>query len=88
MNSWVEEKTNNKIQNLIKPNMISDATSLMVLNAIYFKGLWREMFDEESTTRATFHVSADKEIEVSTAKVTLIFLKHQNNTLMLTTKSL
>lgn len=39
INSWVANKTNNKIQRLV--NSVSPSTQLMLLNAVSFKGQWR-----------------------------------------------
>ncbi|XP_063991147.1 uncharacterized protein LOC135169781 [Diachasmimorpha longicaudata] len=55
INAWAAEKTNNKIQNLIKSEDITDA--LMVLaNAVYFKGNWAEPFNKMWTMQKTFHI--------------------------------
>lgn len=39
INSWVANKTNNKIQHLV--DSVSPSTQLMLLNAVSFKGQWR-----------------------------------------------
>lgn len=39
INSWVANKTNNKIQHLV--DSVSPGTQLMLLNAVSFKGQWR-----------------------------------------------
>jgi serpin B len=54
INKWVEDKTKNKIQNLIKPGIL-DATTLVVLtNAIYFYGDWKIAFDPAFTKEEEF----------------------------------
>ena len=53
VNGWASGKTNGKI-----PKLLDDYDSRMVmflLNAIYFKGSWRERFDPAQTNDATFH---------------------------------
>ena len=45
INSWVEEKTCQKIVELIPPNIIDFLTRLILTNAIYFKGSLRLEFD-------------------------------------------
>lgn len=54
INSWVEEKTNDKIKELIPSGSISDLTRLILVNAVYFKGNWRDMFEVEETKKEDF----------------------------------
>ena len=64
INRWVEEKTNDKIKDLIPPGMLSSDTRLTLVNAIYFKGLWLEQFKKEGTHSGSFFVSPNEEIKV------------------------
>jgi len=64
INQWVEEKTNDKIKDLIPAGMLSADTKLTLVNAIYFKGLWLEQFHKGRTHPASFFVSENEEIEV------------------------
>ncbi|XP_056892238.1 plasma protease C1 inhibitor [Takifugu flavidus] len=43
INSWVANKTNNKIQHLV--DSVSPSTQLMFLNAVSFKGQWKLKFN-------------------------------------------
>lgn len=54
INSWVEEKTEQKIVNLLKPGMISPHEKMVLVNAIYFKGDWSEKFDRKATQEEQF----------------------------------
>ena len=63
INHWVEQKTNDKIKDLIPPGMLSSATRLTLVNAIYFKGLWLEKFKKERTLTKSFFVSQNEEIK-------------------------
>ena len=64
INHWVEQKTNDKIKDLIPPGMLSSDTRLTLVNAIYFKGLWLEKFKKERTLTKSFFVSQNEEIKV------------------------
>jgi serpin B len=57
INSWVEEQTNDKIQELLPVGSIEENTRLVLTNAIYFNGKWKYKFDEELTHHAPFHQS-------------------------------
>lgn len=53
INKWVEDKTNDRIKNLIdhiEPNEV-----MFLVNAIYFKGDWTYRFDKSKTHDAPFH---------------------------------
>ncbi len=63
INDWVEQKTNRKITDLIKPGLLDSLTSLVLANAIYFKGNWASQFDPRWTEEWPFHVAADKDVK-------------------------
>lgn len=54
INTWVQQKTRDKIMNLLPPQMLSPATRMVLTNAIYFKGLWRTQFDKKQTRPQPF----------------------------------
>jgi serpin B len=56
INRWVEEKTRKRIRDLIQRDALSVETSLVLANAVFFKGLWEQPFDEISTRREPFHL--------------------------------
>jgi serpin B len=58
INRWVEQQTNNRIQNLIGPGVLTPMTRLVLTNAIYFKGTWRNPFEKGATQDGEFHLSA------------------------------
>lgn len=57
INSWVEEQTENKIKDLLKPGTVNSMTRLALVNAIYFKGSWKHRFDEANTKEMDFKVT-------------------------------
>jgi serpin B len=49
INSWVSQKTRERIPELINREFITPLTRLIVTNAIYFKGKWAMPFDQANT---------------------------------------
>ena len=64
INKWVEEKTKEKIKDLIGPGALGKLTRLVLTNAIYFKGDWASKFKKESTVPMPFHISREKSEQV------------------------
>ncbi len=54
INNWVEEKTHERIKDIIPKGEIDDTTLLVLTNAVYFKGQWLSEFYEGDTKNATF----------------------------------
>lgn len=63
INTWVEDKTNNKIKELIKKNVMDDSTKLVLVNAIYFYGDWAKQFDSTRTRKGDFYLNNDTKIQ-------------------------
>ena len=64
INAWVAEQTNDKIKDLIPQGAVDSLTRLVLTNAIYFKGKWKNGFDEKLTKDAPFSVTVDKRVIV------------------------
>jgi serpin B len=60
INHWVEEQTKDKIKELFGPGSLSKDGTLVLTNAIYFKGKWEHPFDKNATKVEPFHVTDDK----------------------------
>lgn len=54
INKWVEDQTNQKIENLIPEGTLSSDARLVLTNAIYFLGQWAHQFEVKGTTKASF----------------------------------
>lgn len=65
INAWVEEQTNDRIQDLIGEGFLSPLTRLVLANAIYFKGNWASQFNEEHTRPAPFTLRDGTTVDVS-----------------------
>lgn len=64
INRWVEGQTNERIRDLLQPGMLDSLTTLVLVNAIYFKAAWRTQFQERLTTEGLFRVSAEQTVAV------------------------
>jgi serpin B len=64
INDWVSDKTKNKITGLIQPGVLDQATRLVLVNAIYFKGRWAGEFEKQNTTKAPFSVTSTQKLQV------------------------
>lgn len=54
MNTWVEENTNGKIKDIFSPGSVTELTRMVLANAIYFKGAWKDSFDKKDTKKLEF----------------------------------
>jgi len=52
INNWCAKKTNNLIKNPL--NQIPSDAVMYLVNAIYFKGIWRKHFETKNTAEANF----------------------------------
>ena len=64
INQWVDEKTNNRIKDLIPAGAIDPMVRLVITNAVYFKGTWVKQFDINRTTDADFRAHGEKTTRV------------------------
>lgn len=60
INSWVEEETEGRIKDLMPPGSIKKETDLVLTNAIYFKGEWKDEFRKEATKEESFYPLSGK----------------------------
>lgn len=66
INRWVEERTNDKIKNLVQKDDVDKFTRLILVNAIYFKAAWETPFKPSLTYKdVPFHVSAEKSVKAA-----------------------
>lgn len=55
INSWVENKTMGKIKDFFPKDSITKSTVAVLVNALYFHGLWANPFNESKTNKGDFH---------------------------------
>ena len=64
INRWVEEKTRDRIKDLIPQGALDPITRLVLTNAIYFKGTWVLQFDKDRTVESEFRVTPNETVNV------------------------
>ncbi|KGK98234.1 serpin [Methanococcoides methylutens] len=64
INKWIEEKTNNKIKDVLNSDAIDGSKAMVITNAIYFNGKWINEFPEENTKKEYFHPSEGQQSSV------------------------
>ncbi|XP_004688553.1 PREDICTED: antithrombin-III [Condylura cristata] len=55
INKWISNKTEGRITDVIPPDAINEFTVLVLVNTIYFKGLWKSKFSPENTRTELFY---------------------------------
>ncbi|CAF98097.1 unnamed protein product, partial [Tetraodon nigroviridis] len=60
INTWVEQQTENKIKDVLKPGSVNTMTRLALVNAIYFKGNWMHPFNEAFTKEMPFKINQNE----------------------------
>ena len=56
INRWVSKATKDLITSILPPGSVTSESSLVVANAIYFKGMWSMPFDRVDTETRQFHL--------------------------------
>jgi serpin B len=64
INSWVADKTHQKIRDLLTPDQINPLTLMVLANALYFKGSWAQSFEVGSTREDFFYSTPEKSSKV------------------------
>uniref|UniRef100_A0A131YFY9 Serpin B n=1 Tax=Rhipicephalus appendiculatus TaxID=34631 RepID=A0A131YFY9_RHIAP len=64
VNAWVEQATQSKIRDLLQPGSVDSLTTLILVNAIYFKGLWKSQFNVNHTRLTGFHLDSNSKTPV------------------------
>ncbi|XP_073954086.1 serine protease inhibitor 3/4-like isoform X1 [Choristoneura fumiferana] len=70
INNWVAQQTNNKIKDIVSPDMMSEDTRVVLVNAIYFQGLWVKPFYASATKNRSFRVNERTTIQVPMMSLT------------------
>ena len=77
VNEWVRRKTNGKIDSIM--DTIPPEQVLLLINAIYFKGLWAKPFDKKLTKEQPFHQlnGSLKEVSMMSKQGSYLYLENE-----------
>lgn len=56
INDWVAERTEDRIRDLLPPDIITTLTRMVLTNAIYFNAAWEYPFEPGRTSSGDFHL--------------------------------
>ncbi|MEX0862337.1 serpin family protein [Nitrosopumilus sp.] len=82
INDWIKSQTQNKIDELIKPDDTDEMTALIITNAIYFKGDWVRQFNPSFTQKANFHINETETVRVEMMDLDKPILNYAENDLL------
>jgi len=83
INNWVENKTNDKIKDLIPKGILTQDTKLVLTNTIYFKANWTLPFDPGTTNDQDFNLNSGNKIKVKTMHQTANYNYMENDELQM-----
>jgi len=64
INGWVRDRTQGRIDRLVAPSSFTSLTRLVLANAVFFHGEWRDPFDPTSTRHEAFHLAGGGRVAV------------------------
>ncbi|KAK7089907.1 leukocyte elastase inhibitor A-like isoform X2 [Littorina saxatilis] len=73
INRWVASMTQDKVTDLLERGTITPLTAMVIVNAIYFKGNWKEKFEPDETSEQTFYQERGSTVPVQMMKRTANF---------------
>ncbi len=80
INKWVEDQTNSRIKDLVKPSMLNGDTRAVLVNAIYMLATWKFEFKKDQTEENTpFFVNKGIKVLVPMMKQTADFEVGKND---------
>jgi serpin B len=62
INGWIEEKTHDRIQEMIA--QLDPDLAMLLINAVYFNGKWKHQFDIKNTSDLPFYVTPGNPVNV------------------------
>lgn len=80
INRWVSEKTHGRIDSLVSASELEQKTSLMLTDAVYFKGVWVKSFDPGDTYKQKFHLPGGRRVRTQMMHNTAHFYLYRGKT--------
>lgn len=72
INNWIEEKTNDKIKDML--DYIPGDAVMYLINAIYFNAAWKYQFEKDDTQTGTFHLEDGNDHQADFMKINGTFM--------------
>lgn len=73
INKWVEGQTDNMINNLISPEVLNNDTRMVLVNTVYYKGIWTYKFEtkdyENLPFKEPFYLSKTESVDIEVMKL-------------------
>lgn len=64
MNEFVANQTDNMLKDFLSKGSVSSSTKVVLINALYMKGVWATKFAPKDTEEADFHVDKKTKVKV------------------------
>ena len=86
VNTWVAEKTEDRITDLVSPDSLLPDMRLILANAVYFKARWANQFEEAETRPKPFHLlpgagTGSVEVPMMARQGTFLYWKSESSDL-------
>jgi serpin B len=62
INSWITQKTKGRVADILSPNAVTPLSRLILVNALYLKAPWAEVFPMRATRDEPFHLGDGRSI--------------------------
>ena len=79
INHWVDENTNHKISNIVE--ILNPEDRMLLINAIYFKGEWRNRFNASETASKPFYLENGQSVTTRMMQTTGTYSYFENELL-------
>ncbi len=65
INEWIKLHTEGKIKDFLHEDSVSPDTALLLVNAIYFKAIWKDVFNKKDNIDADFYIKRSVQQKVT-----------------------